>query len=868
MTLRLRTFGAVYLERDHVALGGAHTQRRRLALLAFLAASGRAKVTRDRLVALFWPERDAASGRHALSQLVYAIRRDLGAEAIVSDSETLSLRPDILPSDVAEFDDDIRAGNLEHAAELYRGVFLEGFYVDDAPELERWIEEERARRSGECGRVLERLAEEAERSGDTVRACEWWRRRAAMTPTEARPVLRLMRALSAVGDRAAALQVARVYETLVREELEAEPDPAIVAFARELKVATPVPPLSPAQPMLATPASQSDVTPAVIPAVIERPTRRIPVAIAATLVVALAILGLQARDRDGADAAPATRAEATVVLGDLAGPDSVLALAVREALRAELSNTRGVHLTSDLRLRGVRSLMRLPVGAPLAPPSLLEVATRSGAHVAISGSVVPLGSGAQIVVDLHDPSSGRALGTFAERPSNAADLMNAVERLGRSLRGALLQSPVDTLVRSLPSVTTTSLAALKSYALARRAASWGRRAEAVDHGERAVTHDSTFVLAHYFLGDLLWFLDEQSHAEAHLTRAFELSEVAPVHERLVVRARYTQLVRDRPDSALTYWDMLRDAAPGEPLGYEGRSWALRALGRYEEAAAAADSAMRLERDALAPNVNNTLYSLLSVADTTRALAFARGLTDRMATPIAEASFWAAIGRRDFKAARAIADAEKSPWGRNYRRFYAELLARNAAAARASLDSVRASDRAQELPRVLLAQGWFDAEILGDRRRAAAYARETLEWVRKRDLSPPAVGRLSERIADLAARVGDTALVADVMTLVKQRDRGRSLPSYTLTLRTLAAAAAYARNNATEAARLAAHARNGVYFSRSMTTVALLQADALYAAGDRRGADSVYQLIDRHGIADGDFEVAYLLRGLAHLRTRN
>ena len=52
MTLKLQTFGAVYLERDNVPLAGVHTQRRRLALLAYLAASERAVITRQKLIAM------------------------------------------------------------------------------------------------------------------------------------------------------------------------------------------------------------------------------------------------------------------------------------------------------------------------------------------------------------------------------------------------------------------------------------------------------------------------------------------------------------------------------------------------------------------------------------------------------------------------------------------------------------------------------------------------------------------------------------------------------------------------------------------------------------------------------------------------
>ena len=63
--------------RDGVAVSGAAAQPRRLALLAILAAAGDTGVSRDKLLALLWPESDADSARHALSQLLFLVRRDL-----------------------------------------------------------------------------------------------------------------------------------------------------------------------------------------------------------------------------------------------------------------------------------------------------------------------------------------------------------------------------------------------------------------------------------------------------------------------------------------------------------------------------------------------------------------------------------------------------------------------------------------------------------------------------------------------------------------------------------------------------------------------------------------------------------------------
>lgn len=876
MTLRLRTFGAVYLERDQAPLGGAHSQRRRLALLAYLAAAEGASISREKLIALLWPESDDASGRHSLSQLLYALRHDLGADALAIDTETVRLNPGLVPSDVHEFADAVRAGRLEEAAQLYRGGFLDGFHVDDAPELGRWIDDERSRRAQVCARALERLADSATKAGDVHRAVDWCRRRVTLDPMDGRATLRLMQALAAVGDREGALRVARVYETLVREELEAEPDRSVSQLADEMKkqpaAVAAVNAVSPNEMVLMdsppAPSDRQHDMP-VTPHAARRASRPAKLSLIAGLlgVAAVVILTLtRIYRRDAPAAMPAVRdGPAIVVIGDLDGPDSVLALAVREALRAELVNTRGVILTSDLGVRELKALMRLPRESPLTSQQLLALATRAGAHVAIEGSVLPVGTGAQIVLELQEPQSARSIRTFAERPVDAAGILDAVGRLGRAIGGAITQTSRDTSVRPLPAVTTASLAALKSYALARQLATSGRRADAIAPGERAVTHDSTFALAHYFLGDLLWFMDQQTHAEAHLTRAYQLLSSVPRREQLVIRARYEQLVLDRPDSALAYWDLLHDASPGDALAYEGRAWALRALGRHEEAAASADTAMRLDPAAVAPNTNNVMYSLLGVGDTTGALNVARRVAPRNPDAPLEARFFAAHYRGDIPRALALADSAQRVSARAWRRSLALLAMGDVDAARVAIDSIRMEDLAAFLPNAVLNLGLTELALGHDPALAASAAREALDWVRRHDLSPPAVGRLAERIAVVAAHAGDEQTIRAAVALVRDRDRGRSLRTYVMTMRTLDAALAFVRGQYAEAARRAEAARHGVYFTRSLATIVQLEADARRAAGQTAAADSLDRLVVTHQIVDGHFEVWAMLRAAAALR---
>ena len=239
--LLLRLLGGLSLSGDQTASGdpatltGPATQRHRLALLALLASSGGRPQSRDKLVAWLWPERDVEHARNLLNQGVYALRRAMGDAAIVSTHDELRLDPAAAACDVVAFEDAIAAGELERAVGLYGGSFLDGFHLPSASEFEHWADGERHRLRRSYARSLESLAEAAEVLGDWSAAVERWRSLAAEEPYNARVTLRLMRALDAAGDRAGALQQARVHTLLLEQEFETRPDPDIVELAEALR---------------------------------------------------------------------------------------------------------------------------------------------------------------------------------------------------------------------------------------------------------------------------------------------------------------------------------------------------------------------------------------------------------------------------------------------------------------------------------------------------------------------------------------------------------------------------------------------------------------------------------------------------------
>ncbi len=228
---RLITFGGLNVERDGAPMPTMAAQRKALALLAIVAASGPAGVARDRLVALLWPESDSDRARGALKQMLHSLRRQLGPDDVLTGTASLSLDPQYIDSDIAAFVAARRTGRSEDAVALYAGPFLDGVHVDGADELGRWADGRRRELADDFAAALEELASAADARGDHSASVAWWRRRQAAEPSSSRVAVALMRALDAAGDGPAALRHARVHESLVREEFGSAPDSAVTELA-------------------------------------------------------------------------------------------------------------------------------------------------------------------------------------------------------------------------------------------------------------------------------------------------------------------------------------------------------------------------------------------------------------------------------------------------------------------------------------------------------------------------------------------------------------------------------------------------------------------------------------------------------------
>ncbi len=416
----LNLLGGAVLEGRNGPVVGRAAHKRRLALLAILAAARGRSVGRERVIGLLWPEHPTDAARHLLSESLYVLRKELGENTFVSAGDEVGLNGEVVGSDVEEFERSVEEGDVEGAARLYRGPFLDGFYVSDAPEFERWAESERDRLARVFTRALESLAEAHTGAGRPQEAAVWWRRLAVHDPYNSRVGMRLMLALDAAGERASALWFADTHAALLREELGVEPDPDFAALVERLKTepvrlppapapAAPSPPSpptlddAPEEPVAAAAPAPAVPEPAVepVPGPVRKPRRLVPLAGALGVLAGLFISILLAfsGDRPESQAAPGYDPRRIAVLYfDDHSPDGrlgYLASGLTESLIHTLSQVEALDVVSRNGVKPYRSVS--------VPFDSIVADLRVGSVV--EGSVQRSGDSVRVTVQLIDAAT-------------------------------------------------------------------------------------------------------------------------------------------------------------------------------------------------------------------------------------------------------------------------------------------------------------------------------------------------------------------------------------------------------------------------------------------------------------------------------
>lgn len=471
-------------------------QPKRLALLVYLAAAGpHGYRRRDTILALLWPDRDHERARGALRQALYVLRRELG-EAVIRGrgDEELGIDPAHLTFDASAMEQAFDSGNSHAALGLYRGDFLDGFFVSGAAgEFDRWVAAERARL-----RALASQAAWAVAADDVARtpaaAAASIRRAVALAPDDEAAVRRALILLQDLGDRAAALQLYQEFRERLAREYGAHPAPETLALGESLREPGAIANGGPDHHPAGLRPRPNDPIPAAsppVPATPARHARGLPLLLTAAALVMVSALVFWPGSRPPVVALDPNRLIALPLR--IVGQDSGLGF-LREGmidlLAPRLAGASGPQL-ADAAV--VLQSWRRAGGRPdhdLSQPEALDLARQLRAGWLLLTTLVGSPSRIDLQASLYRVADGRM-----ERPVLVSGPPDSLHALVDRFAAALSLRAAGEEEARLADLMTRSLPALKDYLAAQQSFRAGAYRAATAEFKEALQLDSSFALA-------------------------------------------------------------------------------------------------------------------------------------------------------------------------------------------------------------------------------------------------------------------------------------------------------------------------------------------------------------------------------------
>ena len=258
--LSIRLLGPFQVELAGGPITGFTSDKVR-ALLAFLATEADQPHRRDKLAGLLWPESPQITARTNLRRALSDLRKAIGdhqanppyllitrqtiqfnsASAAWVDVAVFTHNPpggsqvskNFTHRSLREEDEQI-IQKLEETAVLYRGHFLEGFYIEDAFPFEEWALLRGERFQRQALLLLHRLVTHLEACGAYERAVPHAWRQVELDPFQEPAQRQVMRLLALTGQRAAALSQYESLERLLDEEMGMSPASKTTALYKKI----------------------------------------------------------------------------------------------------------------------------------------------------------------------------------------------------------------------------------------------------------------------------------------------------------------------------------------------------------------------------------------------------------------------------------------------------------------------------------------------------------------------------------------------------------------------------------------------------------------------------------------------------------
>ena len=287
----------------------------------------------------------------------------------------------------------------------------------------------------------------------------------------------------------------------------------------------------------------------------------------------------------------------TVLLADFVNTtgEPVFDGTLKQALAVHLGQTPFLNLFPEERVRETLRFMGRSPDERITRDIGREICERQGLRAMLTGSIASLGNNYVITLEAVNPRSGDPFAHEQIEAESKEKVLSALSTAAWNLRKKLGESlaSMQKYDVSIEQATTSSLEALKAYAMANDERGKGNAREALGFYKRAVDLDPNFAMAYARIAVHYVNQGQGEAAREYVQKAYDLRERVSERERLYIAEKYYAYITGEIDKTIETLQTWARLYPNDFIPHNNLSLNYKLIGRYEEAMKAGQEAVRL-----------------------------------------------------------------------------------------------------------------------------------------------------------------------------------------------------------------------------------------------------------------------------------
>jgi serine/threonine protein kinase/tetratricopeptide (TPR) repeat protein len=281
---------------------------------------------------------------------------------------------------------------------------------------------------------------------------------------------------------------------------------------------------------------------------------------------------------------------------------------LKQALAVHLGQTPFLNLFPEDRVRETLRFMGRSPDDRITRDVGREICQRQGLKAMLTGTIATLGSHYVITLEAMNPTSGDV---FAREQIEAESKEKVLSSLGTAvvnLRKRLGESLSSIQKYDVPieQATTSSLEALKAFAMADEERARGRARESLVLYQRATELDQNFAMAYARIAVHHVNQDQLEAAKEWIHKAYDLRDRVSERERLYIAEKYYSYVTGEIDKTIETLQTWARLYPNDFVPHNNLAINYKFLARHEEALKESLEAVRLS-----PNTTSARENVMS-----------------------------------------------------------------------------------------------------------------------------------------------------------------------------------------------------------------------------------------------------------------